>query len=93
LAVARARRATTKTEIRAKLAGLDESGPLEDFERMEHTVDEMEARAAALGEMESDSVERRFARLATGLQVERDLAALKAKKAFAPAGERALTAG
>jgi phage shock protein A len=93
LLIARSRRATAETEIRTTLAGLDESGALENFERMERKVDEMEARAGALGEVESDSVEQRFARLATGQQVERELAALKAKKALAAPAEPAVKAG
>jgi phage shock protein A len=87
LLMARCRRATAETEIHTTLAGLDESGALENFERMERKVDEMEARAGALGEVESDSDEQRFARLATGQQVERELAALKAKKALAAPAE------
>lgn len=93
LLIARSRRATAETEIRTTPAGLDESGALENFERMERKVDEMEARAGALGEVESDSVEQRFARLATGQQVERELAALKAKKALAAPAEPAVKAG
>ena len=65
------------------VAGLDEDGALQNFERMEHKVDEQAARAAALGELESNSVDQRFAQLATGEQVERELAALKAKKELA----------
>jgi phage shock protein A len=93
LLIARSRRATAETEIRTTLAGLDESGALENFDRMERKVDEMEARAGAAGEVESDSVEQRFARLATGRQVERELAALKAKKALAAPAEPAVKAG
>jgi phage shock protein A len=76
------------------LSGLDEGGALASFERMEDKVNEQEARAAALGELESDSVETRFAALETADQVEHDLAALKAKNAIpAAAAEAALPAG
>ena len=94
LLVARSRRAQAETEIRTTLSGLDESDALASFERMEHKVDEQEARAAALGEMESDSVDQRFTALETGAQVERELAALKTKKALdLPQAPAVLTAG
>jgi phage shock protein A len=94
LLIARSRRAKAETEIRTTLTGLDEGSALASFERMEQKVNEQEARAAALGELESDSVETRFAALETADQVERDLAALKAQKAI-PAAEShtALPAG
>jgi phage shock protein A len=53
----------------------------------------MEARAAALGELESDAVNQRFAQLVTGQQVERELAALKANKALAAPAEPVVTTG
>lgn len=94
LLIARSRRAQAETEIRTTLSGLDESGALASFERMEQKVDEQEARAAALGEMESVSVDQRFSALETGEQVERELTALKAKKALkSPQAPAALTAG
>jgi phage shock protein A len=87
LLVARSHRATAETAIRTSLSGLDEHGALAQFERMEHKVDEQEALAATLAEGESDSVEQRFAELESGPQVERELAALKARKGLpAPAG-------
>jgi phage shock protein A len=94
LLIARSRRATAESEIRTTLAGLDEGGALASFERLEDKVDEQEARAAALGELGSDAVDQRFAELATGEQVERELAALKASKAtraLAAPGEPAAT--
>jgi phage shock protein A len=93
MTIAGSRRAAAKTEIRATVAGLDKGGALEDFKRMEHKVAEMEARAAALGELESDAVDQRFAQLVTGQQVERELAALKANKALAAPAEPVVTAG
>ena len=94
LLIARSRRARAETEIRTTLSGLDEGSALASFERMEDKVNEQEARAAALGEVDSNSVEQRFAGLETADQVERDLAALKAQKAI-PAAEvqTALPAG
>jgi phage shock protein A len=85
LLIARSRRAVAETGIRTTLSGLDQSGALASFERMEDKVDQQEARAAALGELESTSVKERFAELETSEQVERELAELKAKKTLEPA--------
>ena len=94
LLIARSRRAKAETEIRTTLSGLDQGGALASFERMEDKVNQQEARAAALGEVESDSIETRFAALETADQVERDLAELKAKKAMgAEEDKAALPAG
>jgi phage shock protein A len=80
LLIARSRRAKAETQIRTTLTGLDQSSALASLERMEEKVTEQEARAAALGEVESESVDQRFAALETQEQVERELAALKAKR-------------
>jgi phage shock protein A len=85
LLIARSRRAVAETGIRTTLSGLDHSGALASFERMEDKVDQQEARAAALGELESTSLEERFAELETSEQVEHELAELKAKNALSPA--------
>jgi phage shock protein A len=82
LLIARSRRAQAETQIRTTLTGLDTSGALASFEQMEHKVDQQEARAAALHELDSDSVEQRFAELGTADQVEQELAALKARHAL-----------
>jgi phage shock protein A len=94
LLLARSRRASAETEIRTTLSGLDQSGALASFERMEETVDQQEARAEALAELETDSAQSRFAALETVNDVKRQLADLKAKKAIAsPAEPAALPAG
>jgi phage shock protein A len=94
LLLARSRRAGAETEIRTTLSGLDQSGGLASFERMEEKVDQQEARAEALAEVEADSVESRFAALQTANDVERQLAELRAKKAIASPPElAALPAG
>lgn len=82
LLIARSRRATAETAIRFTLAGVDQSSALANFNRMEDRVEQQEARAEALGELESDSVVNRFGELAAADQVERELAELKAKKAL-----------
>ncbi len=83
LLIARSRRAKAETEIRTTLTGLDASGALASFDRMEEKVDQQEARAAALGELETDSVEQQFAVLGQQTDVESQLAALKAQQGLA----------
>lgn len=90
---ARGGRARAKTEIHSPVVVLDDCGALYDFEHLKHTVDEMEARAAALRELDSDSIDQRHTRLATAWQVERELAALKASKVLVAPAEPALRAG
>ena len=85
LLIARSRRAVAETGIRTTLSGLDQCSALASLERMEDRVDQQEARAAALGELESTSLEERFAELETSEQVEHELAELKSKKALEPA--------
>jgi len=87
--LARSRRASAETEIRTTLAGLDQSGALASFERMAEKVDWQEARAAALSEVETDSVESRVAALETADDVERQLIELKANRAIASPAEPA----
>jgi phage shock protein A len=84
LLIARSRRAKAETTIRSTLAGVDSSGALSSFERMESKVSQQEARAAALGELDTDTTEQRFALLEKENTVEQQLAALKAKQGLAP---------
>ena len=61
---------------------------------MEDKVDQQEARAAALGELKTDSVEDQFAVLEQQTDVESQLAALKARQGLAaPHQAKALEAG
>ncbi len=94
LLIARSRRAKAETQIRTTLAGLDASGALAGFERMEEKVNQQEARAAALGELDRDTLEDRFKLLETETEVDQQLAELKARKGLAPGGEtKALESG
>jgi phage shock protein A len=54
---------------------------------MEDKVDQQEARATALAELEQDSVESRLEALQTGDDVERQLADLKAKQGLPSTAE------
>ena len=94
LLVARGRRARAETEIRTTLSGLETGSASASFERMQDKVDRHEARAAALGELESDSVEERIQVLEAGSDVDAELAALKTRQVLAaPNGAKALDDG
>jgi phage shock protein A len=96
LLIARARRAKAETQIRTTLTGLDSSSALGSFARIEEKVAMQEARAAALGELSTDTTEHRFELLQQESDIDRQLAALKEKKGLAaPSGAepKALGAG
>jgi len=83
LLIARSRRAKAETQIRTTLSGLDQSSALASFQRIEEKVNQQEARAAALGELDTDTMEHRFQLLQQESEVDQQLAALKAKKGLA----------
>jgi phage shock protein A len=89
LLIARSRRAKAETQIRSTLAGLDQSSALASFQRIEEKVSQQEARAAALGELDTDTMEHRFQLMEQESEVDRQLAELKAKKGLAPPPEDA----
>src|SRR5438270_7746631 len=96
LLIARARRAKAETQIRTTLSGLDNSSALASFSRIEEKVNQQEARAAALGELDTDTTEHRFQLMQQESEVDKQLAALKEKKGLsAPAaeGDKALGSG
>ena len=95
LLIARSRRAKAETKIRTTLTGLDQSSAMGQFTRIEEKVAQEEARAAALGELDQDTLEERFAMLDSDSAVENELAALKQKKGLAAptASEKALGPG
>jgi phage shock protein A len=80
LLIARSRRAKAETQIRTTLSGLDTSGALASFERMEDKVGQQEARASALADLDHDSTDQRFAMLEQESQIDKQLEELKAKK-------------
>jgi phage shock protein A len=88
LLIARSRRAKAETKIRTTLSGLDQGSALASFQRIEEKVNQQEARAAALGELDTDTMEHRFQLLQGESEVDRQLADLKAAKGLsAPAAE------
>jgi phage shock protein A len=94
LLIARSRRAKAETQIRTTLSGLDQSSALASFQRIEDKVSQQEARAAALGELDTDTMDHRFQLMEQESEVDRQLADLKAKKGLAaPEGEGAKALG
>ena len=88
LLIARSRRAKAETTIRTTLSGLDQSSALASFERIEEKVNQQESRAAALGELDTDTMEHRFQLMQQETEVDKQLEELKAKKGLAaPAGD------
>jgi phage shock protein A len=83
LLIARSRRAKAETQIRTTLAGLDQSSALSSFQRIEEKVSLQEARASALGELDTDTMEHRFQLMEQETAVDKQLAELKAKKGLA----------
>lgn len=93
LLIARARRADAEQRIQKTLSSSGSGNAMSAFERMETKVNEKESMAAAYGELNSDSLEDRFAALGSGPDVEDELAALKAKmnpQALPPGSEQKL---
>jgi phage shock protein A len=96
LLIARSRRAKAETKIRTTLSGLDQSSALASFQRIEEKVNQQEARAQALGELDTDTMEHRFQLLQEESDVDRQLAALKEKKSLdapSPSEDKALGPG
>jgi phage shock protein A len=94
LLIARSRRAKAETQIRTTLGGLDQSSALTSFSRIEEKVNQQEARAAALGELDNDTMDHRFQLMQQESEVDKQLAALKEKKGLAaPSSEKALGTG
>jgi phage shock protein A len=76
--IARARSAAATEKLNQMTSRYNPRGAMSAFERMEEKVQQMEARSAAIGELESDSLEGKFAALEAGGDVDDELAAMKA---------------
>lgn len=79
LLIARSRRAEAEQKIHETMAGIGKAGALEGFERMEEKVEEKEARAKAVAELDTDTLEEKFAALEQTADVDQQLEELKAK--------------
>lgn len=87
LLIARARTAKAQVQIQSTLAGINTTGSnaLNSFDRMEEKVLDQESKARALTELQSTSLDAKFAELEEGSEVDDQLTALKAKFGKAPA--------
>jgi phage shock protein A len=79
LLIARSRQAEAQENIQRTIGKVDTSGAMSAFERMERKVEEKEATAAALTDLNGDSLEAEFKKLESTSDVDDELAALKAK--------------
>jgi phage shock protein A len=79
LLIARSRQAEAQENIQRTIGKVDTSGATSAFERMEAKVEEREASAAALTDLNGDSLEAEFKKLESTSDVDDELAALKAK--------------
>ena len=87
LLIARSRRAEAERKIHETMAGIDTSGALGGLERMEEKVLEREARAKAAVELDTDTLEEKFAALEQESDLDRQLEELKSKMKKPEEGE------
>ncbi|MBD0361218.1 MAG: PspA/IM30 family protein [Coleofasciculus sp. C3-bin4] len=78
LYIARARSAQASQKINEMLGNVGTSSALSAFERMEEKVMQLEAQSEALEQLGSNDLEKRFAALEGGDEIDSELAALKA---------------
>ena len=79
LLIARSRRAEAEQKIHDTMAGIGKGGAFEGFDRMEDKVEEKEAMAKASAELDTDTLEDKFAQLEKSSDVDSQLEELKAK--------------
>ncbi|NES96286.1 MAG: PspA/IM30 family protein [Desertifilum sp. SIO1I2] len=82
--IARARSAKASQQINEMMGKLNPQGSLAAFDRMEEKVHQLEARAEAWTSLETDDLEKSFAALEGGSQVDAELATMKAKLGDSP---------
>jgi phage shock protein A len=85
---ARAQAAKANEQLQGMLGGINTSGGMAAFDRMEEKVLQMEARSNAAGELAGADLESQFKVLEAG-NVDDDLAALKASMQLGPAQTQA----
>lgn len=77
--IARARSAQASVRINEMLGGINTSNSLNAFERMEEKVLQLEAQSEAIGELGTDDLQKSFAALESGNDIDAELAAMKAQ--------------
>lgn len=78
LYIARARSAQASQKINEMLGNVGTGSSLSAFERMEEKVLQLEAQSEALQELGTDELEKRYAALEAGNDIDTELAAMKA---------------
>ncbi len=88
--IARARSARASQQINEALGRVNTNNALSAFDRMEERVLQLEAQSEAVAELAGDSLEKQFAALEAGGDVETELATMKAQLAGGSANQGAL---
>ncbi|AFZ44552.1 phage shock protein A (PspA) family protein [Halothece sp. PCC 7418] len=86
--IARARSAEATQRVNEFMQGVNTGSSLSAFEQMEERVTEMEASAEAAQEMGGDDIEKQFAALEQGSNVDAELSQMKQRKEL-PEGQQA----
>ena len=77
--IVRARSAKASQQINEMMGRINTNNAMSAFERMEEKVNQLEARAEAMAELGTDELEKQFAALEGGSNVDNQLALLKAQ--------------
>lgn len=77
--IARARSAQASQRINDMLGGVNTSSSLSAFERMEEKVLQLEAQSEAIAELGTDDLQKKFASLESGNDIDAELAVMKAQ--------------
>lgn len=77
--IARARSAQASARLNEMLGGVNTSVSLNAFERMEEKVLQLEAQSQATAELGTDDLQKKFAALESGNDIDGELAAMKAQ--------------
>ena len=77
--IARARSAQATQRLNEMLGGVNTSGSLSAFERMEEKVLQLEAQSEAIAELGTDDLQKKFASLEASNDIDQELATMKAQ--------------
>ena len=77
--IARARSAQASARLNEMLGGVNTSGSLSAFERMEEKVLQLEAQTSAIAELGTDDLQKKFSSLESSNDIDTEMAAMKAQ--------------
>ncbi len=77
--IARARSAQASARLNEMLGGVNTSGSLSAFERMEEKVLQLEAQSEAIAELGTDDLQKKFSSLESSNDIDTEMAAMKAQ--------------